>query len=209
MDYLMQILLDQGWDINEINGAINAAHDYTPSQSQSRAPPSQTQQATAKPAKQSGPPSRPTGVKIICVLGFLGVPLMLVAWVFMYFSIATMMNIDLTPALDIMNRYNLTYNLSAFNEAKESAITQFNIFTIILIIFGIPYLTGLYLLWKMKRIGWIIITVIGIIGMITGLIMTLVYPSIFLGISLIYYALSFIPGVVIICYMFTKRKLFV
>lgn len=169
-DSLRQTLVNQGWNINQVDEAINIA----------QAPSPQPQTPSAPQAK----PSRPTGVTIICVLGFLGAILVLFSGILLAGLGGLMGGLtsgDETVSMDLGGLGSLL-----------------GLFGYVFIIIGIVDFVGFYLLLKMKRIGWIIITVMGII---------------FIAMNVINFSVNNILGIVlwviIIGYLFMKRKLFV
>ncbi|NIO20204.1 MAG: hypothetical protein GTN76_05525 [Candidatus Aenigmarchaeota archaeon] len=113
---------------------------------------------------------RPLGVTIICILGFI------------------------SAIFALMSGIILTTITSLF---QNSIITLFGFLGYILIIIAIANFIGFYLLLKMKRTGWVIVTVMGIISIILGIAS--------FGIDSL---VSIIISAVIVGYLFMKRKLF-
>jgi hypothetical protein len=195
-DYLVQALLNQGWDMNQIREAINAAQGYPPPQPAPAAQPYQTQPA-AKSAGAAEPktrPPRPTGVTIICILGFLGAILMLFAGVLIVF-----LGQFFDQIMGVLPLGNETFplNITGLTGAGEfGSLSGF--LGMAFIILAIVDFAGFYLLWKMKKIGWIIITVVGVL--------TITLYAINFSIN---YIVSIILFAVIVVYLLTQRKLFV
>jgi len=172
-DSLRQTLLNQGWDTNQINEAFAVVQGSAPDISQTSA----------------GTPSRPTGVTIICVLGFISAVFSLVSGILF---------------IGVSSLFGGMGSVSFGNETASMVVdmgifgTLFGMLGYILIIIAIVGFVGFYLLLKMKKIGWILTTVIGII---------------FMTLNILNFSLTSILVIVfwavIIGYLFTKRKLFV
>lgn len=195
LDYIRQMLVNVGWKANQVDEAINFVQASSPPPPWS--PPAQAKQK-APSKKPLTRPSRPTGVTIICILGFL-------------FSILAL----LTGIVSI--------GFAGFIESigpplmLESEIISmifgeigslFNILGLITIIMGVVGLVTFYLLLKMKRTGWIIVTFLGVIQIAVSLIPSMISFSIE-GLLNLNTILPIAIWVVIIAYLFTKRNLFV
>lgn len=205
-DYLTQILLDQGWGIDEINDAFGIVQGRTPRENayplaQSPAPPSGTQQAAATPAQAVAPVQqakkrRPKSITIICVLCFLSAIMMLIAGVLMIGlgSIIGGSDMILTGGMGFPFSGNET-SMLGLGEIGS----LFGFLGVAFIILGIVNLLGFFLLWKMRKAGWIIVTLSGIITIVIYVInFSFNYMTI----------LSMALFAIIIVYLLLKRKLF-
>jgi len=183
-NFVRETLLNQGWDINEINEAINIVTSYSsPSQTYSNPPLPPLKETT-----QSRTTSRPTGVTIICVLVFLISILMLITGVFsMFFS-------EIMKGFSFSGTIGNTAILATFNEAG----LLFSLLGFMMIIFGVVGLIAFYLLLKMKKMGSIIVTIVGIVSIIQSLISFNINN-----------VLGIVLWVIIIAYLWTKRNIFV
>jgi hypothetical protein len=218
IDFLIQQSLNQGWTEQEIKEAANIAAGrpvstaphvsepptpgvhttrlprQTPSTPQAR-PAEQTQQA--QPAKSQTPqeqktrPTRPTGITIICVFGIIYSVFSLL------FAIAAVVFVGLFAGLDL-GLGDQTVLDTPLLIPTEQVVFLVNLMAYLSIVISIIYIVGFYLLLKMKRIGWIIITIMGMIAIILDVL------------SL---SITNIPSIavvaIILIYLFTKRKLFV
>lgn len=196
VDELVQILLDQGWTANEINEAIDIIQGPPATARQPAQPMPSTAPAQTIPSKS--PASRPTGVTIICVLGFLLSVLTLIQ------GVTTVLQVSL---------------LSTFNIGQFVGNTVNEIFLFAMALLGFA---GSFLLFKMKRVGWIIAFSTGIIYMVTWLItntITLLFLSVFPEIittddfvmkiiQVLYINIASIVLIPVIAYLFRKRKFF-
>jgi hypothetical protein len=78
------------------------------------------------------------------------------------------------------------------------------IISLIPLVTGAIGLVAFYLLLKMKRIGWIIVTVLGIISIVLSVI-----QAVLVGFDIFSIALGVGLWAIILGYLWTKRKLFV
>jgi len=207
IDVLRQQSLNQGWTEQEINEAINvatgapASEHSTPGVHTNRLPeqpPStpQAQPAEQAPQEQKPPqekparPKRPTGITIICILG-------LVYAVFsILFAIVAVIFVGMFAGLDLVFG-NQTVIDSPLLIPAQQIVFLVNLMVYLSIVISIIYIVGFYLLLKMKRIGWIIITIMGMIAIVLD-VLSFSITNI-LNIAVV---------AVIIIYLFTKRKLF-
>lgn len=131
---------------------------------------------------------------MICILGFLAAILLLIAGVFSVFLGGLFADFDLAG-------FDLTLEnqtiLSGF-EGFEALGPILSFMGYIFIIIALIDFVALYLLLKMKKTGWILVTLMEIITIILG-VLVLSMTNI-LGIVL---------AIIIVIYLFTKRKLFV
>lgn len=88
---------------------------------------------------------RPTGVSIICILGFIGAILQIIGGI----------------------------TMAAFSDMVASAIawdpSSMMALGVITLIIGIITFIGVYWLWKMLKKGWTIVMVLEILGLIIGI----------------------------------------
>lgn len=202
-DYLVQILLNQGWDINEIREAINIAQGNPPAPPTSPSQQFQPQQAETGPAQQAEAkpqkPRRPAGIAIICLLGFLASVLMLLAGILIVFLGQILgQTIGSLPlgneALPLLGNETGLMNME---EIGSFFGLSSGFLGMIFIALAIVDFAGFYLLWKMKRVGWILVTAVGII-MIIPYVLNFSINSLIL----------IVPAAAIIVYLLIKRKLF-
>jgi len=185
VDGLVQILLNQGWSTNEINEAIDVIQGVqSPPIPPGPAPPEMA--SPSAPERQpSSKPKRPLGVTIICVLGWFGIVGSLITGV-NYLALVM-------PAM----------NLLGFGVFLSSLI---GILGIVYIALAIVNLVAYYLLFKMKRTGWIIVIITGIISIAGILIIGMDWGS---STSIMSFVIVIPLTLLIIGYLFMKRKLFV
>jgi hypothetical protein len=199
---LTEILANQGWNLNDINEAINIVQGY------SQAPPipqqqeAQTQLPAAKtvqPAQPSAKPRRPMAVTIICVLGFLGSILLLVGGI-LYVALGQFLAelIPISGAIPFLG--NQTGADAGGVLSFVGLISGF--LGILIIVIALAAFAGFFLLWKMKKIGLIIIAVLGMLSIIYALMGYNADNVISLAAEVA------IIGVVI-GYLFVKRHVFV
>ncbi len=118
---------------------------------------------------------RPTGVTVICVLGFILSILLLLGGI---------------AALGV--------GAVAGGTLGSTVGALFGVLGVIVLIIGVVGLVAFWLLLKMKKIGWILVTVIGILSIITNLI-SVINAGAVVGIVL---------WLIIILYLYKKRALF-
>ena len=202
-DYLMDALVRQGWNINDVHEAINIVQGYSMPQEQPgmqpQTPYGAQQQPAAKPAQQAGPRHRPAGVTIICVLGFLYALFILFAG-YLIFSVGQLVGGTVTQnAAFFGNETGLMGGIGSFISLLSGYMG------IILIILALVTFVGFSLLWRMKKAGWIIVIVIGIIAIISNLTDLLNFNLDKINVFTICYIVLW---AVIIVYLSAKRKLF-
>ena len=157
VDSLRQTLLSQGWENAEVDEAISSIRGYT----------------VSSPPGVQFPSRRPTGVTIICILGYVGSVLALVAGILSIFFSAIVVTAFPLPGLDSL----------------------FAILGALSLLLGIVGLVAFSLLLKMKKIGWIIVTIEGIISIIIG--------------ALTFNVLGIALWIIILVYLWRKKDLFV
>ncbi len=156
-----------------------AAKTQKPAQEKAIEPNKTAKAETKKEAKIAG--TRPAGVTIICALGFVLSILLIIAGVF---SIAF-----------------ASYAGEFFGpEMANASPAIFMAIGAVSVIIGLIGIFAFYLLMKMKKAGWLIVTIVGIIAIISGIISITGgnYTSI----------VSIILWIIIIGYLWTKRTLF-
>lgn len=176
IDSLRRALLKKGWPAQDVDVAINELQGA----------PQQAQRA------QPGyPPQRPTGVLIISILGIL-------VSVFAILGSLAMIGFGGFLASGGGDFFNFTGSFDGMPLGIEDAGTLLIILGVIPLALGIFGLIGYILLLKMKKIGWYLVTAIGIItiimGVLTFTIMTIV---------------TIVIWIIILAYLVTKRQLFV
>lgn len=196
VEYLTEMLVQKGWEISEIKEAINIVRGNAPEEEPNNQPPvpPQETQAQKKPEKAR----RPLGVTIICILVLLDALLMLFAGVLMIFmgNLFGDMGMFLVENQNTFLLGNQTGMLLGLGEVGSLLGFLGPIFIVIAIV----EFVGFFLMWKMKKIGWIIVVAAGIATMA-------IYVLSLGGIDymmLIYAALT----AVVIIYLLMKRKLF-
>jgi hypothetical protein len=140
----------------------------TPKPAASNAPKSAAQPAT--------PGKRPLGVTIFSILGIIASLLVIMAGVML---------------VGLMGVLETATGLGVFAGMGM-------IIGVVYIILGIVELIAYIMLFKMKRIGWIIVTVLGIIFIIMGLAQDVMSNII-----------SVVITAIILIYLYTKRQLYV
>jgi hypothetical protein len=199
---LTEILANQGWNLNDINEAINIVQGY------SQAPPipqqqeAQTQLPAAKtvqPAQPSAKPRRPMAVTIICVLGFLGSILLLVGGI-LYVALGQF----LAELIPISGAIPFLGNQTG---ADAGGVLSFfglisGFLGILIIVIALAAFAGFFLLWKMKKMGLIIIAVLGMLSIIYALMG-------YNADNVISLAAEVAVVGVVIGYLFVKRHVFV
>jgi hypothetical protein len=177
IDSLRKALLQKGWPAQDVNAAINELQGA----------PQQAQRA------QPGyPPQRPTGVLIISILGIL---------VSVFSILGALLIIGLGSFMaggGFGDIGNFTMEGIEFIIPIEDVGTMFMILGIIPLILGILGLVAYILLLKMKKVGWYLVTVIGIISVIMA-VLTFSITSI----------VTIVIWIIILAYLVTKRQLFV
>lgn len=135
---------------------------------------------------------------VICILGFLLSVLALLT------GIVSIGLAGILGGLDIP----LTVDGETASITFGEVVSLFTILGLITLIMGVVGLVGFYLSLKMKKTGWIIVTVLGVIQIAVILIPTMLTFSIE-GLLNLNTILPIAIWVVIIAYLFTKRNLFV
>ncbi len=221
VDYLMQLLIDQGWDIGELNEAVSTAHGHDPAPP--RPPEAPHPPAASKPATQNiqpaqGIPRRPAGVTIISLFGFLGSAAMLALGALMIIFGGI---VSALPGAELLNATGGegSPGLSVISFAFGLFGIWYGIVQIIISAIG---LFSYYLLWKMKKAGWMLIIAWTLIGLVAAVFMTIMmmpvlagmmavspgFPAIFLVSALLPLAGSAVFLAVIFVYLYRRRKLF-
>ena len=175
LNSLRQALINSGWDINQVNEAIDYVRNYSLS--------TQTHSQTLK-----HPVTRPTGITVICVLGFLFSIFMLIMGIILLGFAPMLGNIEIST--EFVNQ--------SFSATLGGFTPLFYAFGLITLIISIVAFIAFYLLWKMKKTGLIIVIIVGIISIIQSLISF--NTNNIIGIVL---------WIIIIGYLWTKRNLFV
>jgi hypothetical protein len=222
-DYLRKILLEQGWVAGDVDEALNVVqgsssmtaapaalpeeapeeeqhakprheeHYYDPhvDEVQDVSKPETTAQETAAAAKKSD--ARPTGVTLFCILGFLTAGLLIAAGILI---------LTIGP-LVTGGPGNDTFPLGNQTGFPGTGVTGLlsNFSGVMFLLLGAVELLGFILLWKMKKIGWFIVTAVGLITIAMNLISNLASFD-------INSILIVVLVVLITSYIFTKRKLF-
>jgi len=149
--------------------------------------------AETKEAKK--PSTRPRGVTIICVLGFLSSVLMLLAGLAIV-SFSYMIGIigGITTAMN----QTLLFSGNHTGLLGTGIMPFLGIVGIMFVILALVEFAGYYLLWKMKKLGWLLMT--------TGGVITLLLYAISFSVD---YLISIALLLVVIAYLLLKRKLFV
>ncbi len=212
-DYIKQTLIDQGWNSQDINDAFNQVHGYGrdqphPHEEHPHAPPQHQEQSTpentnktttqTEPTQQQIPSKRTTGITVISSLGILSAVMALLLGA-ISLGVGAFIGIgsDILP----MGPENITAPAGV-----EGIGFLLNIMGFVYIIIGVVGLVGFYLLLKMKKIGWIIIILIGFLQVASFLMSFL---SSFNILEIIYNTPVIVLWIVIIVYLYMKRKLFV
>ena len=177
IDSIKQTLIGQGWGYNQIEEAINYVQGY----------------AQPAPAPNRMPAARPTGVTVICILGFLSSVLMLVTGILALGLAGIMGGMGISVG-----------GLSGASSLLGGLGSLLTIISLIPLVTGAIGLVAFYLLLKMKRIGWIIVTVLGIISIVLSVI-----QAVLVGFDIFSIALGVGLWAIILGYLWTKRKLFV
>lgn len=224
IESLKKTMLDHGWDPGEVDHAIVIARSPSqppsrpaphPQQAQPYPPPQfQPQDQTQPPAQpggaqpaqkaanqqppsgqQAGPPHRPTGVTVICVLGFVLAILMILSGI-LSLGLSGLLGLVFDEAIIPIDLGNQT-----MMEDLGTLGSILRLMGLFYIVIGIVDLVGFYLLLNMKRIGWIIIIIMRVLSIITGIINLL-------GFS-VTSVLAIVISAVIVVYLLIKRELFV
>jgi hypothetical protein len=223
-DYLRKILLEQGWVAGDVDEALNvvqgssamtaapaALPEESPEEERPRQPRHEehyydphvdeeqdthkaepTTQETAAAAKKSG--ARPTGVTLFCILGFLTAALLIAAGI-LILTIGPLVGAGLG-----YDNESLPGNQTGFPGTGVTGLLS-NFSGVMFLLLGAVELLGFILLWKMKKIGWFIVTAVGLITIAMNLISNLASFD-------INSILIVVLVVLITSYIFTKRKLF-
>jgi len=193
---LKQVLISEGWDPREVDEAFSIvqspafhAHDEPPPSPPKSHP--LEPQAKPKPQVEKEGPTRPKIVTIICVLGFVGSVILLIAGVLLT-GIADMIGDTGIPGFSLNETASLA--LGGFTPMLGPLL---DFLGMVLIIIALINFIAFYLLFKMNKIGWIIVIILGILQ-ITGSAMSLSLNSVPV----------IVLGILIIAYLFMKRKLF-
>jgi hypothetical protein len=124
---------------------------------------------------------RPVGITIVCALGLVLSVLLIIVGIFA-FALA-----DYAGAL-------------VAEEMAVAATMLFRILGAVSFALGVVGFVAFYLLFKMKRTGWIIVTVVGFLAIISG-ILSLAGGNLISVVSVIIWIL-------IVGYLWTQRKVF-
>jgi hypothetical protein len=196
VESLRKTLVSEGWDPKQVDEAFAIvqspafhAHDK-PAPSPPKSHPLEPK-TRPKPEAEEEKPKRPKIVTIICVLGFLGGIILLIAGILLT-GITDMIVETGIPGVSINETVSLA--LGGF-EPMLGPLLDF--LGMVLIIIALVNFIAFYLLFKMSRIGWIMVIVLGILQII-GSAMSLSMNSVPV----------IVLGIVIIAYLFMKRKLF-
>lgn len=213
-DSIKQALAQQGWNSREISEAFNEAHGYGPPQqpepqpqspygpprrydthdsseprrempAQQQPGPSQhPQQAQQKEAARKPAFHRPTGVTIICVLGFIS------ALGGIFIGLLGVLFTGLFAGL-----------LGAVGGEAAAGAGSFAslgfIISLMPMVLGIVQLVAFFMLLKMKKMGFVLVLIIEIIQIVVG-VMTMALSMFLVPLALI-----------IVIYLLLKRDLFV
>ena len=149
-----------------------------PQPQQKPQPQPQPQPQQQQPQQQKPPGSRPLGVTIICILGFIGAILGIVG-VAGFFLLAGLLGTMLAMEIPVLG--------AMLAGLMEIVMGAFAVIQVVLLL-------GLIWLWQMKKKGWTIVVIFEIIGIVFALLSGMVIGAI-------------IP-VIIVLYLFTKKNLF-
>jgi hypothetical protein len=206
-EYLQRQLVKKGWNLDEVDEAIDTVQtpppptpSPEPEQREQPLPPQIPPGGRRPPPRPSGPPrpsrpSRPVGVTVIACLSFLGGILVLITGI-LILGFVGLVSVDYLSPL----------NETSIGVPFVSSLEEVNLMTMLglaFIVMGVIELAGSFLLLGMKRSGWAIITAVGLIQIIGYSAAGVISFSIGLEIILI-----LVFWIVIIGYLFTKRKLF-
>jgi hypothetical protein len=189
-DSVRQALASQGWDEGSINQAFAAAQGGAAPQGQA-APAPQGQPAAVQGAAQPG--KRTTGVTIICILGFLVSALGIVT------GVAGLLLGSLFGALGSVTGGTAEADLGSAFGALGSFVMLISITSMVI---GIVAFIAFFMLLKMKKIGWWMVIILGLIS--------IAIPFLQLNVDVIIgNVLTFVIWGVIIVYLVLKKNLFV
>jgi len=200
INYLERTLINEGWDINQVDEAINIVQTPPPPPSSTPPPsPPLTWPPTAQ-AEQQAPSkrpatsksSRPTGVTVICVLGFLGALVLLLSGILLTGIGGIIGNIGLPGML---GNETASITLGGFGSLLGPLL---DLMGFVLIALAVIYFAGFYLMLKMEKTGFVLVIVLGLVQIIGGA-MSFSMNS----------ATMIVLWIIIIGYLLTKRKLFV
>ncbi|MBU0530561.1 MAG: hypothetical protein ABIH52_02050 [Candidatus Aenigmatarchaeota archaeon] len=181
LDSLKQALLNQGWGEAQVNEAvIQTQKAITPSGM--HAPPQEL------PARTPG--ERPIGVTVISILGFLISLLAIIGAAFILFIGSMFSGLDPTLVDDVL--------VISFGDVG----TYIMVLGMIPLVVGIIGLIAFFLLLKMKRSGWFLVVTLGIISIITTVVSSVLVSFETTGI------ITLVVWIIIIAYLFMKRKIF-
>ena len=138
----------------------------------------------AAPAEPSGAPRRPTGVTVVSILGIIISLLTIVGGA----GLLGLGGLAASAGVEVGMSAALMAGLSGMAMILGAAF----------LVIGIIELVAYVMLLKMKRVGWILVVLFGIITIVMGLVTNPMGNII-----------SIVITVIIIAYLFTKRQLFV
>jgi hypothetical protein len=121
---------------------------------------------------------RPTGVTVICILGFLGAILEIVGGLGMV-ALGGLFGGMSVPSMGAIPGF---------------LAGMFGIFGAILLILGIASFVVIFWLWKMKKIGWTLTMILEIIGILLSLVS--------------FNIIGIVIPVIIVIYLWLKKDLF-
>jgi hypothetical protein len=206
IEYLERQLVKEGWNLDEVDDAIDIVQAPPPPapspEPEQREQPLHPQIPPVRraPPRPSGPPrpskpSRPLGLTVIACLSFLGGILVLITGILILSFVGI-----------VSGDYLSFLNGTSIGVPFASSFEEMNLLTMLglaFVLMGVIELAGSFLLLKMKRSGRAIITAVGLIQVIAygaaGVI------SFSMGVEIIP---IFAFWIIIIVYLFAKRKLF-
>lgn len=168
LESIKQTLLNVGWSEQEVENAINSVKSLPPP------PPA----PTSKPSESV---TRPSGITIICIIGFL------FSFFILFLGILSVSFIEMFSGMQIPV-------LQIIGQETGFLLT---ILGVLFIIISLTGFAAFYLLLKMKKIGWIMVSIIGVIFIVQSLIS-------FTLINILIIAI----WVLILYYLYRKRELF-
>jgi hypothetical protein len=197
-DYILRTLANEGWKIDHVKEAIESLQAPSkpppapPSMllpSKPQAPQTQpTQQARPTPSRQpppkpapSKPPTRPTGITVICILGFLGAGFSIFSGIIVI-SLSTLFS-------------TFVGTVGGETAAAGELFTLGSLIALSLIIIGVIEFVAFFLLLGMKRTGFILVVIMEII--------TIALAATSINI------LTIAIAAVILVYLLMKRNLFI
>ncbi|NIP40244.1 MAG: hypothetical protein GTN39_01840 [Candidatus Aenigmarchaeota archaeon] len=189
LDSLRKVLIDEGWDPNQVNEAINYVQNISPPAS----PPVPSPHPSWSPPEEeeTRKPSRPTGVTIICILGFLGAILLLISGVLL----VGLGGIIVNTGIPFLGNETASVTLGGFGSVLGPLL---DLMGFVLIALAVIYFVSFYLLLKMNRIGFVLVILLGLLQIIGSAISFSMNN-----------ATMIVLWAIIIAYLFIKRKFFV